>query len=113
MFIPKDRKFFDMLKDLSGKTHEGAKLFYSFVSNYVRLSPEKRKSLIEELKKIEHDCVSTTHVIASSIMGVGLAKKASGVRWGVARKIIVAWLLTIPMSAFFAGVSHVLIVKLL
>ncbi|MBI2580634.1 inorganic phosphate transporter [Candidatus Woesearchaeota archaeon] len=57
--------------------------------------------------------VSTTHVIASSIMGVGLTKRASGVRWGVARKIVLAWLLTIPMSAFFAGVSHVLIVKLL
>ena len=64
LFIPKDRKFFDMLKDLSGKTHEGAKLFYNFVSNYGRLSPEKRKSLVEELKKIEHDCDSITHSIA-------------------------------------------------
>ena len=57
--------------------------------------------------------VSTTHVIASSIMGVGLAKRVSGVRWSVARKIVLAWFLTIPMSAFFAAVSHVLIVKLL
>ena len=79
LFIPKDRKFFDMLKDLSGKTHEGAKLFYSFVSNYVRLSPEKRKSLIEELKKIEHDCVSTTHVIASSALRGGLQRQSEPV----------------------------------
>ncbi len=50
--------------------------------------------------------VSTTHVIASSIMGVGLTKRASGVRWGVARQIVVAWLLTIPMAAFFASVSY-------
>lgn len=57
--------------------------------------------------------VSTTHVIASSIMGVGVTKRASGVRWGVARKMVLAWLLTIPMSAFFAAVSHVLVVKLL
>ena len=57
--------------------------------------------------------VSTTHVIASSIMGVGLAKRVSGIRWGIARRIILAWFLTIPMSAFFAAVSHVLIVKLL
>ncbi len=57
--------------------------------------------------------VSTTHVIASSIMGVGITKRASGVRWGIARKMVLAWLLTIPMSAFFAAVSHVLIVKLL
>lgn len=57
--------------------------------------------------------VSTTHVIASSIMGVGLTKRVSGVRWGVARTIVLTWLLTIPMSAFFAAVSHVLIVRLL
>ena len=57
--------------------------------------------------------VSTTHVIAGSIMGVGVTKRASGVRWGVARNIIYGWLLTIPMSAFFAAVSHVLLTRLL
>ena len=57
--------------------------------------------------------VSTTHVIASSILGVGVTKRASGVRWGIARSIIYGWLLTIPMSAFFAAVSHVLLTKLL
>ncbi len=57
--------------------------------------------------------VSTTHVIASSIMGVGLTKRVNSVRWNVARNIVVAWLITIPMSAFFAAVSHLLIVKLL
>lgn len=57
--------------------------------------------------------VSTTHVIASSILGVGLTKRASGVRWGVARRIVLAWLLTIPMSAFFASVSYVLVTRLL
>lgn len=56
--------------------------------------------------------VSTTHVIASSIMGVGVTKRASGVRWGVARNIVLAWLLTIPMSAFFAAVSHILLARL-
>ncbi len=57
--------------------------------------------------------VSTTHVIAGSIMGVGTAKRSSCVRWGIARRILLAWLLTIPMSAFFAAVSYVLITKLL
>jgi PiT family inorganic phosphate transporter len=43
--------------------------------------------------------VSTTHVISSSIMGVGSAKRFSAVRWGVAGNMAVAWVLTIPASA--------------
>ena len=57
--------------------------------------------------------VSTTHVIASSIMGVGVTKRASGVRWGIARNIVFAWLITIPMSAFLAAVAHVMLVRIL
>jgi phosphate/sulfate permease len=43
--------------------------------------------------------VSTTHVITSSVMGVGATRKLSAVRWGVAGNIIVAWVLTIPAAA--------------
>jgi len=43
--------------------------------------------------------VSTTHIITSSIMGVGATRRLSAVRWGVARNIIWAWVLTIPLSA--------------
>ena len=43
--------------------------------------------------------VSTTHTITGSIMGVGLTKRISAVRWGVTFNIIWAWVLTIPMSA--------------
>ncbi len=50
--------------------------------------------------------VSTTHVISGSIMGVGSVKRYSGVRWQIARRIVVAWLLTIPMSAIIAGSSY-------
>lgn len=46
--------------------------------------------------------VSTTHVISSSIFGVGLAKNKNAVRWSVARDMIFAWLLTIPASAIMA-----------
>jgi PiT family inorganic phosphate transporter len=46
--------------------------------------------------------VSTTHVINASIMGVGASKRISAVRWGVAGNIVVAWVLTIPMSAAFS-----------
>ncbi|WPC44028.1 inorganic phosphate transporter [Clostridium sp. JS66] len=48
--------------------------------------------------------VSTTHIITSSIMGVGAAKRISAVRWNLAKNILVAWVLTIPCSAAIAGV---------
>jgi PiT family inorganic phosphate transporter len=49
--------------------------------------------------------VSTTHVISSSIMGVGATKRLSAVRWGVARNVIWAWILTIPMSALMSYIT--------
>ena len=53
--------------------------------------------------------VSTTHVISSSIMGVGSVQRYSGVRWQIARRIVLAWLLTIPMSAVIGGISYFVI----
>jgi inorganic phosphate transporter, PiT family len=49
--------------------------------------------------------VSTTHTITGAIVGVGAAQSVSAVRWGVAGNILWAWILTIPCSAFIAGVS--------
>ena len=49
--------------------------------------------------------VSTTHTISGSIVGVGAAQKLSAVRWGVAGNIVLAWVLTIPCSAFIAAVA--------
>src|SRR5512142_3593381 len=46
--------------------------------------------------------VSTTHVISGAIMGVGTSMNASAVRWGVAGNILVAWVLTIPVSFILA-----------
>jgi PiT family inorganic phosphate transporter len=50
--------------------------------------------------------VSTTHTITGAIMGVGATKRLSGVRWGVAGNIIIAWILTIPASAIVGAVSY-------
>ncbi len=47
--------------------------------------------------------VSTTHSITGAIMGVGTSMNASAVRWGVAGNIVVAWILTIPISALLAA----------
>jgi PiT family inorganic phosphate transporter len=52
---------------------------------------------------------STTHVITSSILGVGLSKRMSAVNWGIASRIVVAWVLTIPASAAVAFVSYMVL----
>jgi len=48
--------------------------------------------------------VSTTHAIAGAIMGVGATKRLSAVRWGVGKRIVYAWIITIPASAAVAAV---------
>ena len=53
--------------------------------------------------------VSTTHTITGAIAGVGVAHRVSAVRWGVARGIVLAWVLTIPASAGIAGLSYLLL----
>ena len=50
--------------------------------------------------------VSTTHTITGSIIGVGSVKGVSAVRWGVAKNILWAWVLTIPLSAIFATITY-------
>jgi PiT family inorganic phosphate transporter len=50
--------------------------------------------------------VSTTHVITGAIVGVGSAQRISSVRWGVAGRIVWAWVLTIPASAGIAGIVY-------
>ena len=52
---------------------------------------------------------STTHTITGSIIGVGATKRLSSVRWGVARRITWAWVLTIPLSSTIAGFSYLAI----
>ena len=47
--------------------------------------------------------VSTTHTISGAIMGVGATKRLSAVRWGVGRRIVIAWIVTIPASATISG----------
>jgi inorganic phosphate transporter, PiT family len=51
--------------------------------------------------------VSTTHTITGAIVGVGSTRGTRAVKWGVAGRIVWAWVLTIPMSAFFAWVAFV------
>lgn len=53
--------------------------------------------------------ISTTHVIASSILGVGATRRARSVRWGTATNIVMAWVFTIPGAGLFAGLVALLV----
>ena len=46
---------------------------------------------------------STTHTITGAVIGAGVARRASAVRWGVARNVVTAWVITIPASAAVAA----------
>ena len=54
--------------------------------------------------------VSTTHTITGSIIGVGITKRISAVKWGVTGKLLVAWIITIPISAAMGAIFYYLIV---
>ncbi|MHA3702408.1 anion permease [Jatrophihabitans sp. YIM 134969] len=53
--------------------------------------------------------LSTTHVISTSIMGVGATRRLSAVRWGVARSIVAAWVITIPAAGVVAALVYLLL----
>ena len=49
--------------------------------------------------------VSTTHTITGAIIGVGAARRAAAVRWHVAQRIVIAWVLTLPAAGLLAAVA--------
>ena len=56
--------------------------------------------------------VSTTHVITTSIMGVGATKRVSAVRWGIAKKIVMAWVFTLPMCGILAWLIYEILIRI-
>ncbi|MBV8536924.1 MAG: inorganic phosphate transporter [Alphaproteobacteria bacterium] len=50
--------------------------------------------------------VSTTHTIAGSIVGVGVVRRVSAVRWSIASNVVVAWVIALPAAAAVAAVSY-------
>ena len=57
--------------------------------------------------------VSTTHTITGAIMGVGATRRLSAVKWGVAGRIVWAWVVTIPVAAIVAAISYLIVSRLL
>lgn len=56
--------------------------------------------------------VSTTHVISGSIMGVGSVKRMSAVRWGVTKDLVMAWIITIPISAVIGAITYAIVMAI-
>lgn len=56
--------------------------------------------------------VSTTHIISTAIMGVGSMVKISAVKWGIVKKIVVAWVCTIPITMVLSAIIYYLLIKL-
>jgi inorganic phosphate transporter, PiT family len=52
--------------------------------------------------------VSTTHTITGAIVGVGAARRVSAVRWNIAKNIVVAWVITMPMAGIIAAIFYAL-----
>lgn len=63
-------------------------------------------SLVIFTATLLHLPVSTTHVVSCSIMGVGTAKRIRAVRWGVAQQMLLAWVLTIPLTAVMGSIFY-------
>jgi inorganic phosphate transporter, PiT family len=57
--------------------------------------------------------VSTTHLSSSAIIGIGLLKGRNNVRWTTVRDMVMAWVVTLPVSALLAGVAYLILTKIL
>lgn len=56
-----------------------------------------------------HLPVSTTHVISSSILGVGASHRIKGVKWGTAQRMLITWVITLPISALLAALCYIVL----
>jgi inorganic phosphate transporter, PiT family len=77
------------------------------------VSAETAGALTLYLAEWLHIPVSTTHTITGSIIGVGLTKRVSAVKWGVTINLLWAWILTIPVSAVIGATSYLILSNLI
>jgi PiT family inorganic phosphate transporter len=98
-----------------GTMSGGWKIVKTMGSRITKVTPlegvaaETAGALTLYLTEILHIPVSTTHTITGSIIGVGAVRRLSAVRWGITRNLLVAWILTIPVSATLAAIIYFLI----
>ncbi len=131
LLLPRETKFFTYMEQQVSYLEKGCSTFKELVGKIETLSEDAIKKELLIIKDCEQNGdlvgsgiaaafvllgtahfgipVSTTHVISGSIMGVGAVEHAANVRWITARKIVWAWILTIPATALFAGGVYLLI----
>lgn len=96
----------------AGTFSGGARIIRTMGRRIVKLDPpqgfaaETTSATVLLINSLLGFTISTTHVITSSIMGVGAVRRVSAVRWGLASNIVIAWILTIPASALVAGIIY-------
>ena len=89
----------------------GRRIIHTMGTRFVRLEPihgfaaETSAALVIQAASRLGFPLSTTHVISSSILGVGAARRMNAVRWGIVRTMVGAWLLTIPVTAILGYVA--------
>lgn len=98
-----------------GTSIGGWRIIKTVGMNMIKLHPvggfaaETSAAIIIQIMTAIGAPVSTTHVISSSIMGVGASKRLSAVRWSVARDIVVGWFVTIPITMLLgAGITFII-----
>jgi len=98
-----------------GTSIGGWKIIKTVGMNMIRLQPiggfaaETGSALIIFIMTHFGAPVSTTHIISSSIMGVGASKRFSAVRWSVVKSIVMAWVVTIPATMILgAGITYLI-----
>ena len=98
-----------------GTSIGGWRIINTMGVNMIKLQPingfaaETSAALIIEAMTAIGAPVSTTHIISTTIMGVGAAKRVSAVRWALARNIMVAWVITIPLTMVLGGIFSALL----
>ncbi len=113
--VPNWVKFSCAIAMALGTSLGGKKIIKTMGSGMAKLAPvngfsaEMGASAVIFTATMLHAPVSTTHIITTSIMGVGAAKRFSAVRWAVAKDIVMAWVITIPACAVIAGITIFLI----
>jgi PiT family inorganic phosphate transporter len=94
----------------AGTAAGGWRIIRTLGHKMVKLQPvhgfaaETTAALIIQVASVWGIPLSTTHVISTSIMGVGVVKRFSGVKWTVVERIIWAWVLTLPATALLGYV---------
>jgi len=109
--VPVAIKFICAATMCAGTSIGGWKIMKTMGHGVTRLDPvsgfaaETTAAIVIEGMSFIGAPISTTHVITSSVMGVGTARRASAVKWVKARDIIITWVITLPFSAFFGGLA--------